>query len=173
MAVRGYVSVVWGCPYEGKVSIEKVREIVGALLEAGVYEVSLGDTVGYGNPRQTELILSTLLRSFPVPSLAVHFHDTRGSALANALVALSQGIETIDASVGGLGGCPYAPGASGNLATEDLVNMLDGMQIGTGIDLKKLVEASELAQRLVGRTLPSKVLAAVLGEQRRAEGTRG
>jgi hydroxymethylglutaryl-CoA lyase len=165
VAVRGYVSVVFGCPYEGAVSLEKVREITGQLLEFGVYQVSLGDTVGLGTPAQVESVLTALLGSFPAPTLAVHFHDTRGTALANALVALDLGIETFDASVGGLGGCPYAPGASGNLATEDLVYMLHGMGIKTGVDLPKLVSAGELAQKLVKRELSGRVFRAVLGER--------
>jgi hydroxymethylglutaryl-CoA lyase len=165
VAVRGYVSVVFGCPYEGEVPVERVRGITGQLLELGVYQVSLGDTVGLGTPKQVESVLTTLLASFPAPTLAVHFHDTRGTALANALVALDLGIETFDASVGGLGGCPYAPGASGNLATEDLVHMLDGMGVKSGVDLPKLVAAGELAQRLVGRELSSRVFRAVLGER--------
>jgi hydroxymethylglutaryl-CoA lyase len=165
VAVRGYVSVVFGCPYEGAVPVEKVRHITGQLLEFGVYQVSLGDTVGLGTPAQVESVLTTLLGSFPAPTLAVHFHDTRGTALANALVALDLGIETFDASVGGLGGCPYAPGASGNLATEDLVYMLEGMGVKTGVDLTKLVSAGELAQKLVGRELSGRVFRAVIGER--------
>ena len=121
--------------------------------------------MGLGTPGQVESVLASLLGSFPAPTLAVHFHDTRGTALANALVALDLGIETFDASVGGLGGCPYAPGASGNLATEDLVYMLDGMGVKTGVDLLKLVAAGELAQKLVGRELSGRVFRAVLGER--------
>jgi hydroxymethylglutaryl-CoA lyase len=172
VAVRGYLSVVFGCPYEGAVSLEKVRELTGALLEFGVYQVSLGDTVGLGTPLQVESVLTALLASFPAPTLAVHFHDTRGTALANALVALDLGIETFDASVGGLGGCPYAPGASGNLATEDIVYMLHGMGVKTGVDLSKLIAAGVLAQKLVGRELGGRVFRATLGAQRpRAETT--
>jgi hydroxymethylglutaryl-CoA lyase len=165
LAVRGYVSVVFGCPYEGTVSLEKVREITGALLELGVYQVSLGDTVGLGTPLRVEEVLVSLLGSFPAPTLAVHFHDTRGTALANSLVALDLGIETFDASVGGLGGCPYAPGASGNLATEDLVYMLDGMGVRTGVDMPRLIAAGELAQKLVGRELSGRVFRAAQGER--------
>jgi hydroxymethylglutaryl-CoA lyase len=133
----------------------------------GIYELSLGDTIGVGTPRQTETILKALLAVLPADKLAVHLHDTRGTALANALAALGCGIATVDASVGGLGGCPYAPGASGNLATEDLVYMLHGMGIETGIDLEKLVAAGELAQTLVGRKLTGKVLQAVIGSRER------
>jgi len=138
------------------------------LLEMGCYQVSLGDTVGVGTPRQTETLLEQLLGVFPAPALAVHLHDTRGTALANALVALEMGIETFDSSVGGLGGCPYAPGASGNLATEDLVYMLYGMGVETGVDLEKLVAAGELAQKLVGRKLTGRVFQAILGQRERA-----
>jgi hydroxymethylglutaryl-CoA lyase len=167
LRVRGYVSVVWGCPYEGAVPIERVVEISQALTKMGIYELSLGDTIGVGTPRQTETILKALLAVLPADKLAVHLHDTRGTALANALAALGCGIATVDASVGGLGGCPYAPGASGNLATEDLVYMLHGMGIETGIDLEKLVAAGELAQTLVGRKLTGKVLQAVIGSRER------
>jgi hydroxymethylglutaryl-CoA lyase len=135
----------------------------------GCYQVSLGDTVGVGTPRQTEEILEQLLSAFPAPSLAVHLHDTRGTALANALVALELGIETFDSSVGGLGGCPYAPGASGNLATEDLVYMLQQMGVETGVSLDKLVAAGELAQKLVGRKLTGRVFQAVMGARQRAK----
>ncbi len=167
LEVRGYLSVVWGCPYEGAVPVERVLEISQALVKMGVYELSLGDTIGVGTPRQTEAILRTLLGKIPLEKLAVHLHDTRGTALANALAALGCGVATVDASVGGLGGCPYAPGASGNLATEDLVYMLHGMGIETGIDLERLLAAGELAQRLVARKLTGKVLQAALGTRER------
>jgi hydroxymethylglutaryl-CoA lyase len=169
LAIRGYVSMVWGTPEGRKPGIESVRHIAGALLEMGCYQVSLGDTVGVGTPKQTEEILEQLLSAFPAPSLAVHLHDTRGTALANALVALELGIETFDSSVGGLGGCPYAPGASGNLATEDLVYMLQQMGVETGVDLDKLVAAGELAQKLVGRKLTGRVFQAVIGQRERAK----
>jgi hydroxymethylglutaryl-CoA lyase len=165
MRVRGYVSVVWGCPYEGEVPAERSRGIVQRLLDMGCYQVSLGDTVGVGTPRQTERILDVLGDGVPLGALALHMHDTRGTALANALVGLMKGITTFDASVGGLGGCPYAPGASGNLATEDLVYMLDGMGIRHGVDLQNLVVAAELAQDLVGRELPGRTYRAVRGSR--------
>jgi hydroxymethylglutaryl-CoA lyase len=168
--VRAYVSTVWGCPFEGDVPVEKTLAIARDLLAMGCYEVSLGDTIGVGTPLQTQRILDRLLATLPRERLALHLHDTRGTALANALVGLAMGIATLDAAVGGLGGCPYAPGAAGNLATEDLVYMLHGMGIETGVDLEKLVEAGELAQRLVGRKLPGKYLKAALGE--RAKGKR-
>ena len=158
MRVRGYVSTVWGCPYEGDVDPKRVVAIAKKLLEMGCYQVSLGDTIGVGTPRQTARILEKMfggdLRRLRI---AMHMHDTRGTALANVLVGLEMGIRDFDASVGGLGGCPYAPGAAGNLATEDLVYMLHGMGIETGIDLERLVEAGQVAESIVGRTLPGKV----------------
>lgn len=166
MRVRGYVSTVWGCPYEGPVDPLKSRQIAQTLIDMGCYQVSLGDTIGVGTPGQTERIVETMLESLPQEKLALHFHDTRGTALANALVGVAKGITTLDASIGGLGGCPYAPGASGNLATEDLVYMLDGLGVQHGIDLEKLVAAGELAQQLVGHELPGRYLKARLAEKR-------
>jgi len=167
MRGRGYVSTVWGCPYEGEVDVERSLAITRRLLDMGCYQVSLGDTIGVGTPGQTERILDRFAEEIPLDKLALHFHDTRGTALANALVGLAKGITTLDASVGGLGGCPYAPGASGNLATEDLVYMLEGLGIEHGVDLDKLVDVAELAQRLVGRELPGRYFRARLGERRR------
>jgi hydroxymethylglutaryl-CoA lyase len=164
MRVRGYVSTVWGCPYEGAVPVERSVWAATRLLELGCDEISLGDTIGVGTPRQTERILTAMLSRIGAGQLALHMHDTRGSALANVLVGLQMGLKIFDAAVGGLGGCPYAPGAAGNLATEDLVYMLHGMGIQTGVDLPLLVEAGRLAQRLVGRELPGKYLKAALGE---------
>jgi len=164
MRVRGYVSCVYGCPYEGAVSLDDVRRVADGLLELGVYELSLGDTIGVGTPRQIEHVLLGLLRSgVELGQLAVHFHDTRGTALANIVVALQHGIRTIDCAVGGLGGCPYAPGASGNVATEDVVYMLQGMGIKTGVDLDKLVGISGRLGAQLARELPSKYLKAHLG----------
>ena len=161
VAVRAYVSVVWGCPYEGPVAAAEVSETAQRLLDAGAYEVSLGDTIGVGNPAQTAELLDFLFKTIPVDTLAMHMHDTRGTALANCLVGLQMGITTFDSSVGGLGGCPYAPGASGNLATEDLVYMLHAMGVGTGVDLDRLVTAGLLAQKLLGRPLPGRALKAL------------
>ena len=155
--VRAYLSTLWGCPYEGAIDPRKGVEITRALFDLGCYEVSLGDTIGVGTPKQTQRIVQMFLSEFPSDSLALHLHDTRGTALANVMVGLELGIRTFDASVGGLGGCPYAPGAAGNLATEDLVYALHGMGIETGIDLEKLVEAGRIAEAVVGRTLPGKV----------------
>jgi hydroxymethylglutaryl-CoA lyase len=165
MRVRGYLSTVWGCPYEGPVPVERVVDICRRLVDMGLYQLSLGDTIGVGTPRQTEEILEALMKYIPVEKLALHPHDTRGTALANALVGLSAGVTTFDASIGGLGGCPYAPGAAGNLATEDAVFMFHGMGVQTGIHMDKLVEAGELAQQLIGRKLAGKFLQAALGER--------
>ena len=157
MRVRGYVSTVWGCPYEGEVDPRRALSIAQKLREMGVYQVSLGDTIGVGTPRQTERIVQMMLAEFPTESLALHMHDTRGTALVNVLVGLELGIRDFDASVGGMGGCPYAPGAAGNLATEDLVFMLHGMGVKTGVDLDRLWEAGKVAESIVGRALPGKV----------------
>ena len=157
MRVRAYVSTVWGCPYEGDVDPTRALGIAQKLLEMGCYQVSLGDTIGVGTPRQTERILQLVLAEIPRDRIAMHMHDTRGTALANVLVGLEMGVRDFDASVGGLGGCPYAPGAAGNLATEDLVYMLHGMGVATGVDLERLVEAGRVAESVVGRPLPGKV----------------
>jgi hydroxymethylglutaryl-CoA lyase len=168
MRVRAYISTVFGCPYEGDVDPARTVTLCHDLRAMGVAQVSVSDTIGVANPRQVESVLEQVLAELPVGEIAVHFHDTQGTALANCVVALQLGITTIDSSVGGLGGCPYAPGASGNLATDDLVAMLHSMGIVTGIDLDKLVEASRLAAAFVGHELPSKYLKAHLGKQTRA-----
>lgn len=157
LKVRGYVSTVWGCPYEGDVEPARGVSIAARLYELGCYEVSLGDTIGVGNPRQTREIVSRIADAMPLEAVALHLHDTRGTALANILAGLDLGVRTFDASIGGMGGCPYAPGAAGNVATEDLVYLLHGMGFETGIDLEKLVEAGNVAERLVGHPLPGKV----------------
>ena len=155
--VRGYLSTVWGCPFEGDVDPERAVSMAKKLLDMGCYQVSLGDTIGVGTPRHTARILERMLGEIAPARLAMHMHDTRGTALANVLVGLEMGIRDFDASVGGMGGCPYAPGAAGNLATEDLVYMLRGMGVATGIDLERLVEAGKVAESVVGRSLPGKV----------------
>jgi hydroxymethylglutaryl-CoA lyase len=155
--VRGYVSTVWGCPYEGDIDPVRAIAIAKQLHEMGCYQVSLGDTIGSGTPRQTREIMTRALGELPLDALAMHMHDTRGTALANIVVGLELGLRHFDASVGGMGGCPYAPGAAGNVATEDLVFMLHGMGIATGIDLERLVEAAKAAESIVGRPLPGKV----------------
>jgi hydroxymethylglutaryl-CoA lyase len=160
MRVRGYVSTAFGCPYEGEVPAEKVLEVSARLLDLGCYEVSVGDTIGVGTPHQVQGVIAMLMQVIPPSRLAMHFHDTRGTALANTLAALEMGIATFDASAGGLGGCPYAPGASGNLATEDLVYMLDGMAIETGVSLARLVEASSKVAPYLDHGLPGRYLQA-------------
>jgi hydroxymethylglutaryl-CoA lyase len=157
MRVRGYVSTVWGCPYEGEIEPTQALTLSRNLLELGCYEVSLGDTIGVGTPLQTKRILKLLLTELPAAKLAMHMHDTRGQALSNVLVGMELGIRTFDAAIGGLGGCPYAPGASGNLATEDLVYMLDHMGVRTGISPEKLWEAGRVAEAVVRRELPGRV----------------
>ncbi len=162
LRVRGYVSTVFGCPYEGAVEPDRAAAVAERLLSFGCEQISLGDTIGVATPAGTRRVLERLLRAVPADQLALHMHDTRGTALANVLAGLELGIATFDASIGGLGGCPYAPGASGNLATEDLVYMLHGMGYETGVDFAKLIAAGALAQRLVGRRLPGKTLQAEL-----------
>ncbi len=168
LQVRAYVSTAFGCPYEGDVDPVKVVELTGRLRDMGVYQASISDTIGVANPRQVEDVLTRILAHHPASALAVHFHDTQGTALANCVEAMQLGITTIDSAAGGLGGCPYAPGAAGNLATEDVVSMLHSMGVKTGIDLDKLIEASRTASTFVGHELPSKYLKAHLGKQARA-----
>lgn len=149
--VRGYTSCVLGCPYEGDVSVKEVVRVTKTLMDMGCYEVSLGDTIGIGTPIKAQKMIEAVLEQVSADKLALHFHDTRGQALANILACLEYGISNIDASVAGLGGCPYAKGASGNVSTEDVVYMLHGMGIGTGIDLEKLVSAGHyITQQLNG-----------------------
>jgi hydroxymethylglutaryl-CoA lyase len=169
--VRAYVSTAFGCPYEGAVDPARVAAVAERLLALGCYQVSLGDTIGVGTPNQVRRLLELLLGRAQPGQLALHMHDTRGTALANVLAGIQAGLTTFDASVGGLGGCPYAPGAAGNLATEDLVYMLHGMGYETGIDWPLLIAAGELAERLVGRKLPGKALQAELGARTLLAGT--
>lgn len=164
VAVRGYVSTAFGCPYEGAVAPMKVREVAMALIDMGVTQVSIGDTIGVGTPNQVYEVTGLLLRDIPAEKLAVHFHDTRGTALANVLAALEIGITTLDASSAGLGGCPYAPGASGNLATEDLLYMLNGLGVETGVDLEKVVEASRFITTVLNKPPASRYLQAYLAQ---------
>lgn len=164
--VRGYLSTVFGCPYEGKVDPGRAHELTRQLLDAGCHELSLGDTIGVANPLQVRNFIRRIEGDIPLEKVALHMHDTRGTALANVLAGLDAGITTFDTAFGGLGGCPYAPGASGNLATEDLVYMLEGMNLHTGVDMSRLIETSEQASTLVGRSLPSKVLQSELSRRR-------
>ena len=168
LRVRAYVSTAYGCPYEGAVDPARVVDLTRRLRALGCYQVSLGDTIGVGNPRQVKGVLAMILSEHAPETVAVHFHDTRGTALANILVAVEMGVTTVDAALGGLGGCPYAPGASGNVATEDVVYMLEGMGVRTGVDLDKLVECSRLASVLVGHEMPSKYYRAAIGTRQRA-----
>ncbi|XP_062046609.1 hydroxymethylglutaryl-CoA lyase, mitochondrial [Lepus europaeus] len=155
--VRGYVSCALGCPYEGKISPAKVAEVSKKLYSMGCYEISLGDTIGVGTPGAMKDMLSAVMQEVPLAALAVHCHDTYGQALANTLMALQMGVSVVDASVAGLGGCPYAQGASGNLATEDLVYMLAGLGIHTGVNLQKLLEAGDFICQALNRKTGSKV----------------
>jgi hydroxymethylglutaryl-CoA lyase len=164
--VRAYLSTVWGCPYEGRVDPRRSVELALQLKQMGCGEISLGDTIGVGNPRQTgEIVRLFFQAGFGAHELALHLHDTNGTALANTLAALELGVRIFDTSVGGMGGCPYAPGAAGNLATEDLASMLADMGMETGIDLEKLIDAGELAQKLIGRKLTGRRLQAALGRR--------
>ena len=163
--VRGYVSCVLGCPYEGDIDPAAVDKVAGALLEMGCYEVSLGDTIGTGTAGSMASLLNTLLARYKPGQLAVHCHDTYGQALSNILIALQHGVSTIDASVAGLGGCPYARGASGNVATEDLVYMLNGLGIETGVDLPALIAAGNRISQTLGRENGSRVARALSSEE--------
>lgn len=157
LRLRGYISCVLGCPYEGKIVPSQVAKVADALLQMSCDEISLGDTVGVGTPGGVSNLLSEIL--LPVDQLAVHFHDTYGQALANVLTALDRGVSVIDSSAAGLGGCPFAPGAAGNLATEDLVYMLDGMGVATGVDLAKVIAAGRNICQALGHPPRSKLSA--------------
>jgi len=161
LPVRGYISCVVGCPYEGSVATEKVRQVAERLLQMGCYEISLGDTIGIGTPADIRRAIETSAKSVPIEQLAVHLHDTYGQALANIYASLEMGIAVVDSSIAGLGGCPYAKGASGNIATEDLVYMLNGLGIEHGIDLDKLLAAGRYITTQLGRDTGSKVAKAL------------
>jgi len=168
LTVRGYVSTSFECPYEGPVAVERVCEVAEALLAMGADEVSLGDTIGVAAPSDVYTRLEHLLPRLPAANLALHFHDTSGTALANVLAAMEMGISTFDSSAGGLGGCPYAPGAAGNLATEDLIYMLDRMEIETGVSLETVAAASALIEGHLGRAIPGKQYHRILAALQRA-----
>ena len=155
--VRGYISCVLGCPYQGNVAVENVVNIAAKMTEMGCFQISLGDTIGVGTPVQAKRMVQKVSEKVPVSKLALHFHDTRGQALANIFACLELGVTVIDASVAGLGGCPYAKGATGNVATEDVVFMLHGMDIETGIDLNKLIETGRFISGVLGRVPQSRV----------------
>jgi hydroxymethylglutaryl-CoA lyase len=165
--VRGYISVVLGCPYEGEVRAQAVADVAKRLFDLGCYEVSLGDTVGAGTPVKTRRLIEAVAKHVPVEKLGGHFHDTFGQALANILSSLELGVATFDSSVAGLGGCPYSPGATGNVATEDVLYMLDGMGIQTGVSMAKLLEASEFISGSLSRPTASRAGRALLARRRR------
>jgi hydroxymethylglutaryl-CoA lyase len=154
--VRGYISCVLGCPYEGEVPVGKVAEVAARMVELGCYEISLGDTIGVGTPKRAREMVKTVALSVPMEKLAVHFHDTYGQALANILAAVEEGVCVADSSVAGLGGCPYAPGASGNVASEDVVYMLEGLGLSPGVDLNALARTGAWISQLLGRDSASK-----------------
>lgn len=159
--VRGYLSTCFGCPFEGAVAPARVAEVAARILELGVFEVAISDTIGVAHPGQIADVLDQVTKDVPLAQLALHLHDTRGTALANVLAGLQYGVTTFDSSAGGLGGCPYAPGAAGNLATEDLLYMLDGLGIETGVSLDGVVAASRLLTRSIDHALPSRYLQSV------------
>jgi len=163
--VRGYISCVLGCPYEGKVAPEKVAEVAASLYAMGCYEISLGDTIGVGTPGKTKALIETVADRVPTDKLAGHFHDTYGQALANVYAALECGVSVIDSSVAGLGGCPYAPGASGNVASEDVLYLLNGLGIRSGVDLELLIEAGQFISGHLGRPPISKVSRALTAKR--------
>jgi hydroxymethylglutaryl-CoA lyase len=165
MRVRGYVSTSFGCPFEGAVPASRVAEVSRALIDMGAYEVAVSDTIGIAHPRQVEDVVKVVADRVPLQQIALHFHDTRGTALANVLAALDLGVSTFDSSAGGLGGCPYAPGATGNLATEDLIYMLDGLGVRTGVDLNAIIAASQFIEPRIGHTLPSRYYRAAVARR--------
>jgi hydroxymethylglutaryl-CoA lyase len=164
--VRGYISCVLGCPYEGEVKPQAVVEVARTLWDLGCYEISLGDTIGVGTPLKARHLLRAVAGAVPMAHLAMHFHDTYGQALANLYGGMEEGARVIDSAAGGLGGCPYAPGATGNVATEDVVYMLEGMGIATGVDVPRLVAATNGISRLIGRPPVSRVAAAINAKRR-------
>ncbi len=161
MRVRAYLSTSFGCPFEGDVPPAKVADLAAALVEMGAVEVAISDTIGVAHPGQVPAVVERVASRVPLERIALHFHDTRGMALANVMAGLELGVTTFDASAGGLGGCPYAPGATGNLATEDLIYMLDGLGVATGVSLPALLEASRFIEPKVGHPLPSRYYRAV------------
>ena len=164
--LRGYISCVLGCPYEGEVKPARVAEVAGALADMGCYEVSLGDTIGVGTPGKTKSLIEACAGRVPIERLAGHFHDTYGQALANIYTSLEMGVASFDSSIAGLGGCPYAAGASGNVATEDVVYMLNGLGIETGVDLERLVDTGQWICGLLGREPSSKAGKAIAAKRR-------
>jgi hydroxymethylglutaryl-CoA lyase len=168
LRVRGYISVVLGCPYEGEVKPEAVADVAQQLFDMGCYEISLGDTIGTGTPARAQRMIETVSKKIPVEKLAGHFHDTYGQALANILAVMELGVATFDSSVAGLGGCPYAKGATGNVATEDVLYMLNGMNIETGIDMNRLLDAAQFICHHLGRATVSRAGRALAVKRDRA-----
>jgi len=166
--VRGYISCVLGCPFDGEVKPQAVVDVARTLFDLGCYEVSLGDTIGVGTPLKARQLLRAVAGTVPMPKLAMHFHDTYGQALANLYAGLEEGARVIDSAAGGLGGCPYAPGATGNVATEDVVYMLEGLGVATGVDMAKLVAATNDVSKLIGRPPVSRVASALNAKGRMA-----
>ncbi|WGR96518.1 hydroxymethylglutaryl-CoA lyase [Bradyrhizobium sp. ISRA443] len=166
--VRGYISCVLGCPFDGEVKPQAVVDVAKTLFDLGCYEISLGDTIGVGTPVKARELMRAVGGSVPMAKLAMHFHDTYGQALANLYAGMEEGVRVIDSAAGGLGGCPYAPGATGNVATEDVVYMLEGMGIRTGVDMEKLLVATNEVSRLLGRPPVSRVASALNAKKRRA-----
>jgi hydroxymethylglutaryl-CoA lyase len=164
MRVRAYVSVAFGCPFEGAVHPARVAEVCAELISMGAFEVAVSDTIGIAHPGQVGPVVDAVADRVPLERVALHFHDTRGTALANVLTALDLGVATFDSSAGGLGGCPYAPGATGNLATEDLVYMLEGLGIATGVDLDAVVRASAFMEQRIGHPIPSRYFRATMAK---------
>lgn len=165
LKIRGYVSCVLGCPYEGNITPEQVSVVAKALYDIGCYEVSLGDTIGVGTPSIACKLIESVGKVIGIDNIAMHFHDTYGQALANIYASLTMGVKTIDSSISGLGGCPYAPGAAGNVATEDVLYMLNGMNIKTGVSLEKLLEVSTFVSRILGHPSRSRVALAMQSKQ--------
>ncbi|MDB5625469.1 MAG: hydroxymethylglutaryl-CoA lyase, partial [Tardiphaga sp.] len=159
--VRGYISCVLGCPFDGEVPLRSVASVAKTLHDLGCYEISLGDTIGVGTPSQARALLRAVAGEVPLARLAMHFHDTYGQALANLYAGLEEGARVIDSAAGGLGGCPYAPGATGNVATEDVVYMLEGMGIATGVDMDLLLAATNTVSAMIGRAPVSRVATAL------------
>jgi hydroxymethylglutaryl-CoA lyase len=159
--VRGYISCVLGCPYDGETRPQAVVDVAKVLWDLGCYEVSLGDTIGVGTPKKARELLRAVAGHVPMASLAMHFHDTYGQALVNLYAGMEEGARVIDSAAGGLGGCPYAPGATGNVATEDVIYMLEGLGVATGVDMTKLVQATNEISKLIGRPPVSRVAAAL------------
>ena len=166
LPVRAYLSTSFGCPFEGAVPPQRVADLTARLIDLGAYEVSISDTIGVAHPAQVSDVLGHVMQRVPLPHLALHFHDTRGTALVNVYAGLEAGVSVFDASAGGLGGCPYAPGATGNLATEDLIYLLDGLGIATGLRLEGVAAASRAIEPLVGHQLPSRMFRALEARSR-------